>query len=102
MINIENEKPKNKKSFLEKIAPIVLVLTIIYAVWMFKGYFIKDSTAIESLENNNQSSEQAEVQVLIDFINSEVFTDLVFVPDPSIFDQVGNVNIITGESNPLN
>jgi len=102
MINIENEKPKNKKSFLEKIAPIVLVIVIIYAAWMFKGYFIKDSATIESLDNNNQSNEQAEVQVLIDFINSEIFTNLVFVPDPSIFDQVENVNIITGESNPLN
>ena len=97
MINIENEKPKSKKSFLEKIAPAVLIIVIIYAAWMFKGYFIKDGATTESLEGNIQSSEQAEIQVLIDFINSETFTKLVFVPDPSIFDQVENINIITGE-----
>ncbi|MFA5755240.1 MAG: hypothetical protein WC909_02705 [Candidatus Paceibacterota bacterium] len=102
MINIENEKPKSKKSFLEKIAPLVLIIVIIYAVWMFKGYFIKDSNTSENLSGDNQSSEQVEVQALIDFINSEIFTKLVFVPDPSIFDQVENVNIITGENNSLN
>ncbi|MDD4074044.1 MAG: hypothetical protein PHU17_00715 [Candidatus Pacebacteria bacterium] len=101
MINIENEKPKSKKSFLEKIAPVVLIVLIIFAIWMFKGQFNKNNV-INNDSESGQSNEQIEIQALIDFINSESFTSLSFIPDPSIFDQVENVNINIGKDNPLN
>jgi len=101
MINIENEKPKSKKSFLEKIAPVVLIVLIIFAIWMFKGQFNKNNV-INNDSESGQSNEQIEIQALIDFINSESFTSLSFIPDPSIFDQVENININIGKDNPLN
>lgn len=89
MIDIEQEKPTKKKSFLEKIAPFIFILLIVFvAFFVFNKFFNTGSIEIEEQNNQGQELEQREIKLLIDFIDSKQFTDLVYTPDPSIFDPV--------------
>ncbi|MFA5228277.1 MAG: hypothetical protein WC446_00690 [Candidatus Paceibacterota bacterium] len=92
MINIEQEKPTKKKSSLEKMAPFVLLVFIAFGGWFVFNNFFNSNPLGTPEETNNQSLEQAKIEELINFINSESFTKLVFTPDPSIFDEVSGVS----------
>jgi hypothetical protein len=86
------------KSLLEKIAPFILIIGLIAL-----GYFVflkfKPST-----ENNNteQTSiiETARVRVDTNFLTSEAFTKLKFVPDSPIFNEVTG-DVPSGREDPF-
>ncbi len=90
MINIEQEKQTKQKSPLEKIAPLILIAFVIFAgFFIFKTFFTDNDLNVEN-QINNYEIEQKKIEELINFINSEKFTGLRFIPDPPIFDPVTN------------
>lgn len=92
----QNVKPK---SLLEKIAPIVLIVVVIVA-----GYFAYTKFA-PSLggtigTNNIPAVSQTLTQVDIEFLKSEAFTSLKFIPESSAFDKVQG-EILKGRADPF-
>ncbi len=87
MINIEDEKQEvKKKSLLEKIAPLVLIALLIFAgFFVFNNFNLGGGEDIIIDSGNDQLLEQAKMDELIKFINSPEFNNLVYVPDPDIF-----------------
>lgn len=92
------EQPIKTKSILEKAAPFVLIGLVI-----FLGYFGLSKMKIGGgsiIGSNSNSGQTAQVQVDIDFLNSDAFKALRFVPDPSVFDEATGV-IPAGKDNPF-
>jgi len=87
MINIENENNKiKKKSLLEKMAPLVLIGLLIFVGFIiFNNFNLGGGEDIIINPESDQLLEQAKIDGLIKFINSPEFNNLVYVPDPDIF-----------------
>jgi predicted small integral membrane protein len=85
------------KSFLEKIAPFVLIIGVIIL-----GYFLwskfEPTTTNKVGQTNTVTTTQ--VQVDTDFLMSEAFTKLRFVPDSPIFNEVTG-DVPSGKEDPF-
>ncbi|MDD5098640.1 MAG: hypothetical protein PHD31_02925 [Candidatus Pacebacteria bacterium] len=89
-----------KKSFLEKLAPIILIFLVI-----FIGYFAYTKLAPNFNFGATGTSgvpvvSQTLIQVDVGFLNSESFTNLKFISDDSSFDKVQG-EILKGKSDPF-
>ncbi len=86
------------KSLLEKMAPAVLIIGVVVL-----GYFLwtkfKPAAQTNSATNNNAVA-TVQVQVDTDFLMSDTFTKLRFVPDSSIFDEVTG-DVPSGKEDPF-
>lgn len=91
-------KQKNK-SFLEKIAPLILVFGIIFlAYFVFQKYKPANTDVGGAVPSNPVGTTQ--IQVDTTFLTSEKFTSLQFIPDSSIFNEVPEYNN-TGKDDPF-
>jgi hypothetical protein len=92
----QNIKPK---SFLEKLVPIILIIVVIAA-----GYFAytKFAPSLGGTVNtiNVSTASQTLTQVDIEFLKSEAFTSLKFIPESSAFDKVQG-EILKGRADPF-
>lgn len=94
---MEEQEIIKQKSFLEKMAPFVLV-----ALLIFLGYFaftkIKRSSAVT--QTVSPATSNAQIVVDIDFLNSDAFKNLKFIPDSSVFDEVKGT-VPSGREDPF-
>ncbi|MDD4531203.1 MAG: hypothetical protein PHH21_00655 [Candidatus Pacebacteria bacterium] len=92
------EQPIKTKSILEKAAPFILIILVI-----FLGYFGLSKINIGGgsiIRSNSNAQESNQVQVDGDFLNSDTFKALRFVPDSSVFDEATGL-IPAGKDNPF-
>jgi len=83
----EQQAITKQKSFLEKTAPFVLV-----ALLIFLAYFgltkIKFNPKSAGGENAGVPAVNVQVPVDVDFLNSDAFKKLKFIPDSAVFNEV--------------
>lgn len=92
------EQTVKTKSILEKAAPFVLIALVIAL-----GYFGMSKLKIGggAIIGGSSGIEQTkQVQVDVDFLNSDTFKALKFVPDASVFDEATGL-IPAGKDNPF-
>jgi len=86
------------KSPLEKIAPVILIIGAI-----FLGYFLFSKfkpTVQTGSVNQAATTETTQVQVDTEFLKSEAFTKLKFIPDSPIFNEVTG-DVPSGKEDPF-
>ncbi len=89
-----------KKSFLERMAPFVLLaFIIILGYFGFTKIKFGGTSAITGAPSNSTQN-TAQVQVDIDFLNSAAFTSLKFIPDPAVFNPATGI-IPAGRDDPF-
>lgn len=88
---------KIEKSLIEKMAPFVLIALIIFLVY-FAFTKIKPSAPSAAVSVNQ--IQKTPISVNIEFLNSEVFNNLKFIPDPSVFDEATGT-IPSGRDDPF-
>jgi hypothetical protein len=95
---MEEQPIKTEKSFLEKMAPFVLIALVI-----FLGYFglskirIGGGNIVGGTANTGQTTS---VQVDVDFLNSDTFKALKFIPDSPVFNEATGL-IPAGKDDPF-
>lgn len=92
----QNVKPK---SLLEKLAPIILIVIVIIVGYFAYTKFAPSLGGTASTVNMPVSS-QTLTRVDIDFLKSEAFASLKFIPESSAFDKVQG-EILKGRADPL-
>lgn len=95
---MEEQEIKKEKSFLEKMAPFILIALVV-----FVGYFGLSKLNLGGMVGTTvNSSEQKTVslEVDIDFLNSEVFKALKFIPDSPVFNPATGI-IPAGREDPF-
>jgi capsule polysaccharide export protein KpsE/RkpR len=97
------EKTTDKKAMLKRMTPILLFAVIILVFWfIFFNLYLKDMYFSDGIfKLNTQEQEQAKIVKLINFIESDSFNNLIYTPNPSVFDPVININFVSGKSNPF-
>lgn len=102
MINIGTEKTVDKKAMIKRITSLIVFALIFIVGWFLfiNLYFNNNQMFQSSVQPNYQNQEELKMQDLIDFVSSDSFKDLVFTPDPSLFNEpTGSFN--SGKSNPF-
>jgi hypothetical protein len=97
---MEEQVIKKEKSLLEKMAPFVLVVLLVVLAYfglskLKLGGSSGSGTVVDSFEENTSL-----VQVDVDFLNSDAFKNLKFIPDSSAFDPVTGT-IPAGRDDPF-
>ncbi len=87
------------KSILEKVAPIILLVGIVFLCYFLYTKFASSKPAAVTNPGTTTSSN---IQVVVDteFLTSEEFTKLKYVPDSSIFNEVTGV-VNSGKDDPF-
>ena len=87
------------KSVLEKFAPIILLIGIVFLAYFL---FTKFKSSTPAAVNNPGTTTSSNVQVFVDtdFLMSEEFTRLKYIPDSSIFNEVTGV-VNSGKDDPF-
>lgn len=103
MINIGIEKSVDKKAMLRRIAPMVIFASILIVSWLvFINFYFDDIYSSDVVyQTSAQEQEQIRIQGLIDFLEGESFNNLIYIPNPSIFNQVTTIDFIPGKKNPF-
>lgn len=95
METLTNQKNKSR---LEKAAPIILLIGVV-----FLGYFIflkfRPAATVQTVGQTN-TVQTTQVQVDTDFLMSEAFTKLKYIPDSSIFDEATG-DVPSGKEDPF-
>jgi hypothetical protein len=82
---MEENTIRIEKSFIEKMAPFVLV-----ALLAFLAYFGFTKLNLGNISGGevilNQQIQKTPTKVDVEFLNSEAFKNLKFIPDSSVFD----------------
>lgn len=89
-LNVE----KNQGILGKALSIVLLALMVAVVFYVYVTFF---GTAKIKVVN----TQQAGIQVDVDFINSGTFTSLKYIPDSSIFDEVKTINFTTGTDNPF-
>lgn len=97
LTNMEKTTSQKEKSFLEKIAPVILIIGLIVLGYVAFSKFVPAQSTSVVQTNTVQT---AEVKVDIDFLTSPAFTSLKFVPDSPIFDEV-TYDVPSGKADPF-
>lgn len=95
-----DQEIKKEKSLLEKFAPIILIVALGFLVWfgLSKVNFGGGSVTINT--GSSSTEKTTSIQIDIDFLNSEAFTSLKFIPDPAVFSPATGV-IPSGKDDPF-
>jgi hypothetical protein len=91
------EQNVKTKSLLEKLAPIILIIIVIVAGYFAYTKFVPAGTVNTS---NVSVLGQTLTKVDIEFLKSEAFANLKFIPESSAFDKVQG-EILKGRSDPF-
>lgn len=92
------EQPVKTKSILEKAAPFVLIVLVVVLGYFGLSKLNIGGGAIIGGSSNPEQTKQ--VQVDVDFLNSDTFKALRFIPDASVFDEATGL-IPAGKDNPF-
>lgn len=95
---MEEQEIKKEKSVLEKAAPFILIVLVI-----FIGYFGLSKINFggnAGIITNSSTQNTVSVEVDIDFLNSEVFKALKFIPDSPVFSPATGI-IPAGREDPF-
>jgi hypothetical protein len=93
------EDTNKSKSLLEKVAPYVLLAGLIFlSYYIFSKYQVDSTNKIPVVVSSG--TPQIQVNVDTDFLTSEAFTKLKYIPDSSIFNEVTG-NIPSGREDPF-
>ncbi|MFA5169528.1 MAG: hypothetical protein WC386_02805 [Candidatus Paceibacterota bacterium] len=95
---MEEQEIKKEKSVLEKAAPFILIVLVI-----FIGYFGLSKINFggnAGTISNSSTQNNVSVEVDIDFLNSEIFKALKFIPDSSVFSPATGI-IPAGREDPF-
>lgn len=100
---MEEIKETKSKSFLEKIAPAILVGLILFGLYFGYTKLAPNlSFGTQSVVSENASINQTVTQVDIEFLNSSEFTSLKYIADPVVFNKVqAGETILKGKSDPF-
>ncbi len=91
-------KIEKEKALIQKLAPAVLIVLMIAAVLVIYFKFFRNNGGATNVSVASQSG----ISVDVDFIKSDAFKSLNYVPDPSIFDEVkGTTGIPAGRDDPF-
>ena len=85
---------KDNKIVGDIIAVVLLVLIFASLIFVYAKFFGPDNIKIPAVT-------QTSVIVDADFINSQNFKSLKYVPDPSIFDDVSGGTFSSGKEDPF-
>lgn len=95
---MEEQEIKKEKSILEKSAPFVLVILLIFIVYF--GLSKINPASVGLTVTGDAVSSTVSLDVDVDFLNSETFNSLKFVPDSSVFDAATGI-IPSGREDPF-
>jgi len=83
---MEETAIKTQKSLLEKIAPFVLVVFIIVLAYFgFTKIKLGGGSGATGTASNSSAQTASQAQVDVEFLNSDAFKNLKFIPDSPAF-----------------
>lgn len=91
-LNLNVEK---NQGLVEKILSAVLLAMMVAALFYAYATFFSPSKSAPA------AVQQSGIPVDVDFISSDDFTSLNYIPDSSIFDEVKTIDFTTGNDNPF-
>lgn len=96
---MEEQTITTEKSFLEKMAPFILAALLIFLVY-FGFTKIKFNSKTVGGGNTNVPVVNVQVPADVDFLDSDAFKKLKFIPDSPVFDEVKG-DVPSGREDPF-
>jgi len=96
---MEEQAITKQKSFLEKMAPFVLAALLIFLAY-FGFTKIKFNSKSVEVGNTSVPAGNVQVPVDVDFLNSDAFKKLKFIPDSAVFNEVEGY-VPSGRTDPF-